>query len=288
MDLKAAVRAAAHDAPETAIDGLDAVRTQLVEIGVMKNELRVAHMIGQCAHESARFTRVAESLFFTTPARILAVWPSRFGGLADAKKYIRNPEKLANKVYASRMGNGEPSSGDGYRYRGRGYLQLTGRSNYRTFGRRLGIDLIGEPELAEQPETAWLIAASYLATRSRTFDGTRRTALEWADQNNVEAVTKIVNGGTHGLSDRQNRTARALAALGGLVLRPTLAKGDEGDDVILLQRALAARGFSPGAMDGDFGPRTHGRVVAFQQAMGLNADGIVGRATWDALDPIPS
>ena len=175
-------------------------------------------------------------------------------------------------------------SGDGFRFRGRGYLQLTGRSNYRTFGRRVGIDLEADPDQAAEPDTAWLIAASYLANRKRGG----KTAFQWADDNNVEAVTRIVNGGINGLADRRHRTARARAALGGVARRPRLKRGDEGDSVELLQRALAAKGFLPGAIDGDFGPKTESAVKAFQAAFGLTADGVVGVKTWKALEPLPS
>ncbi len=92
----------------------------------------------------------------------------------------------------------------------------------------------------------------------------------------------------NGLADRRNRTARALAALRGVEPQPLLRKGDDGETVEILQRALAARGFSPGAIDGDFGNKTDDAVKAFQRSRGLGADGIVGKDTWEALDPLPS
>ena len=107
------------------------------------------------------------------------------------------------------MGNGDPTTGDGWRYRGRGYLQLTGRANYRRAGKALGIDLEVAPERATDPGIAWQIAASYLATRSRSG----KTALVWADADNVKMVTRIVNGGLNGLADRIARTGRALDTL---------------------------------------------------------------------------
>ena len=103
---------------------------------------------------------------------------------ARCGRFARDPELLANRVYAGRIGNGDAASGDGYRYRGRGYLQLTGRANYRAFGQRLGIDLERHPERAEEPEIAWRIAACYFATRPRAG----LTALKWADADNVEAI----------------------------------------------------------------------------------------------------
>ena len=284
MDLKAAVKAAARDAPRTAIDGLEQVRDKIAEHGALDNELRVAHLIGQCAHESTRFTRVVESLHYTTVDRLMQIFRRHFNSRSHARQFLRNSEKLANHVYANRNGNGSRQSGDGFRFRGRGYLQLTGRSNYRVAGRQIGVDLENNPDLATEPETAWLIAANYLSRRKRGG----KTAFQWADENNVEAVTRIVNGGTHGLTDRRNRTARALLALGGIERRPVLRKGDEGDSVALLQRALAAKGFSPGAIDGDFGPKTDRSVKAFQTANNLTVDGVVGEATWKALEPLPS
>lgn len=281
MDLKAAIRAAAPDAPPSAIEGLEGVRTAVESIGALGSELRAAHLIGQCAHESLRFTRVAESLFFTTASRIRAVWPTRFRSDSHAEAFVRAPEKLANHVYGGRLGNASP--GDGFRYRGRGYIQLTGKSNYRIFGDRLGIDLVAQPGKAEEPSSAWLIAAAYLSSRRRSG----RTALEWADLNDVETVTRIINGGIHGLDDRRHRTARALAALRGDLIRPTLRRGDQGDAVLLLQRALAGKGIALGAIDGDFGPRTESGVREFQRAHGLDADGVVRDDTWAALEPLP-
>lgn len=284
MELRAAVRAAASDAPDVAVEALEQARATIAGQGALDNERRAAHMIGQCAHESMRFTRVAESLFYSTADRLLMIFPRHFRDAAHAAEFTRNSEKLANHVYANRMGNGPPESGDGFRYRGRGYLQLTGHDNYRRFGGLIGVDLEAEPERAAEPATAWLIAAGYLAVRKRAG----KTAFQWADDDNVEAVTRIVNGGIHGLDDRRNRTARALAVLEDGVVRPVLRRGDEGNGVVLLQRALAAKGFSPGAIDGDFGTKTDTAVRAFQAALGLGVDGVAGDDTWVALEPLPS
>jgi len=275
MNLKAAVRAAAPGAPSRAAEALATIDPATPALATPQ---RAAHLIGQCAHESMGFTRAAESLYFTTPERLMAVWPRRFALLTAARGFTRDPERLANHVYGGRMGN--TRSGDGYRYRGRGYLQLTGRSNYRRFGARIGIDLEAGPERAAEPEIAWLIAASYLATRSRSG----KTALEWADANNVEMVTRIVNGGLHGLADRHQRTAAALSALAGMGL--TLRRGDEGPEVLLLQRALAVQGLSPGALDGDFGPGTEAALIAFQRQTGLAPDGLAGPDVRSALMPL--
>lgn len=303
MDLANGVRAAAPNAPETAIRALEAVAGRLEAEGALATALRAAHLIGQCAHESVQFSRTEESLFYSTPSRLCAVWPSRFRNVAAAQPFCRNPQRLANNVYADRMGNGNEASGDGFRYRGRGYLQLTGRSNYRSFGRQLGLDLEGQPELAEHPEIAWLIAARYLATRKRSG----KTAFEWADRDDVRTVTRIVNGGTHGLADRRQRTRLALHALQqsrpprparpeprpaprppipapsvGIVDKPQLGRGARGTTVRTLQKALGDSGHTV-KVDGIFGPRTEAAVRRFQKQAGLRIDGICGPNTWAAL-----
>ena len=281
MELATAIRSAAPSAPDEAIDGLTSVQAAVERLGALDNALRAAHMIGQCAHESAQFTRRVESLFYTSGARIFAVFGRHFDSIAHAEQFTRNQQKLANHVYADRLGNGDTASGDGFRYRGRGYLQLTGRSNYRSFGARIGIGLEADPERAEEPATAWLIAASYLSSRSK--DG--KTALEWADADNVEMVTRIVNGGINGLHDRRQRTARALTALGGIDARPALERGAEGPSVLLLQQRLTELNFPLGAIDGDFGPKTENALKAFQADAGLAITGRTDAATWEALEP---
>lgn len=285
MNLEAAIRAAAPIAPQAALDGMTAAEPELTKLGALKNDFRAANLIGQCAHESTQFTRVQESLYYTTESRLMAIFGRYFRTGPKASDYLRNSEKLANLVYANRMGNGPPASGDGYHYRGRGYIQLTGRSNYASFGRKIGIDLIANPDLATKPQTAWSIAAAYLAGRKRAG----KTAFQWADEDNVEMVTRIVNGGTNGLADRRDRTSLALKALGDAAAEtalPTLEVGAEGRDVELLQRALHIKGYSPGAIDGDFGPATKSALVAFQKASGLPVDGIAGPEVWNALGPL--
>jgi putative chitinase len=282
MDLATAIRSVAPDAPHNAIDGLISVKGQIEPHDALDTPLRAAHMIGQCAHESAGFARLVESLYYSTGARIFAVFGRRhFASIPHAGQFARNQRMLANRVYANRMGNADAASGDGFRFRGRGYLQLTGRGNYRSFGTRIGIDLEAEPERAADPATAWLIAASYLASRSRSG----KTALEWADEDNVEMVTRIVNGGVNGLEDRRHLTAKALAALGGIEARhPALTKGAEGPPVLRLQHLLTQRGFPVGALDGDVGPKTAKAIKGFQIHSGLLTTSRADAATWRALE----
>ena len=205
--LAASGRKAGNVKVQTAIDGFLAVHEWMDERGIL-TPLRLAHLFGQCAHESAGFQATIESLSYSAD-RLMAVWPSRFQHITFARQYARQPKKLANYVYARRMGNGDPTTDDGWRYRGRGWMQLTGRANYRKAGWVVGVDLEADPETARRPGPAWQIAAHYLATRKRRG----KTALEWADANNARQITRIVNGGLNGLDDRNRRTRRALEQL---------------------------------------------------------------------------
>lgn len=155
--------------------------------------------LGQVLHESDRLTRTAENLDYS-PERLCQVWPGRFPTLAAAQPYARNPTALANRVYGGRMGNTEP--GDGWKFRGRTPIQITGHDNYTFVGELMGQDLTVMPELLEQPRFA--LEACVLWWEDRIPD----TML-----GDVEKVTKRVNGGLIGLADRQRLTTLAEGAL---------------------------------------------------------------------------
>jgi len=273
MTILLAIRAAASDAPVIAASSLFEVVSDDKLIAM--NNYRLAHLIGQCAHESSGFVVTSENLFYTTPERLCAIWSKRFHTVEFASRFTRNPERLANHVYGGRMGN--TRDGDGYRYRGRGYLQLTGRRNYQRFGEAIGVDIEAEPGRAAEPEIAWRIAISYMNTRRRKG----KSCFEWADLDNCELVTLAINGGFHGLSDRRLRTGGALAALTGR--SQPLRRGHASYLVAALQSALARSGQLVGAIDGDFGPATELAVRAFQRSAGLDDDGVAGEMTMRAL-----
>lgn len=170
----------------------------------LKTTRRQAHFLAQVLHESGRLARCEENLNYTTPASICAVWPSRFKDRLAALPYVRNPEALANKVYGGRMGNTEP--GDGWKYRGRGIIQLTGRENYASYGKLLGIPLEDKPELACSPDYTLHIACTY-------WDQRKLNAL--ADANNIVGITKRINGGVNGLEDRKALYKTLVVKLGG-------------------------------------------------------------------------
>lgn len=164
---------------------------------------RQAAFLGQCAHESGMFTQLKENLNYSATA-LRATWPKRFPDDAIAKAYERQPVKIANKVYADRMGNGSEASGEPGKYLGRGLIQLTGKTNYKACGDALGLDLVGKPEQVEDPAVAAL-SAGWFWERNK-LNG-RADAKDWT------GISKVVNGGTHGLGDRIAKSEKALAIL---------------------------------------------------------------------------
>jgi putative chitinase len=242
---------------------------------------RVAHFISQCAHESNNFRSLEENLNYSKES-LEKVFPRYFGtGKRDATAYARNPEKIANYVYmdefrTAKMGNVNP--GDGWRFRGRGLKQLTGRDNYTRFGKFVGMT-------AEQ-------AADYVATEKGAIES---AAWFWdtnklntiADTDDVVLMTRRINGGNIGLEDRQQRYNRALPLLEGKnPTAPAAAAAPAGVDMTAVIR-VGSRGETVKAVqdklgltaDGAFGPGTERAVKAWQAANGLTADGIVGPKT---------
>jgi len=164
---------------------------------------RQAGFIGQCQHESGNFKTLEENLHYSA-ASLMRVWPSRFPDQATADQYANNPEKIANKVYAGRMGNTE--DGDGFKYRGRGVLQLTGKDSYIFCGQALKLDLMDNPDLLLEPMNAMLSAGWFWNKR-----GLNATA----DVSGWEEVTRKINGGVLGLDDRIAKITKALQILEG-------------------------------------------------------------------------
>ena len=159
-----------------------------------------AAFLGQCGHECGNFRILEENLNYKA-ATLMKLWPKRFPTLEIANQYAGNPKKIANNVYASRMGNRDESSGDGYRFRGRGCIQLTGYSNYFHAGQALGVDFVANPDLVSKPVYAILTAAWFWATHNCNA---LAEASDWV------GLTKKINGGTIGLDDRVAHTTLAL------------------------------------------------------------------------------
>lgn len=172
---------------------------------------RAAAFLAQLAHESAETTRLEEGLSYSTADRLCKVWPRRFPTLASAEPYVKNPEKLANQVYANRGGNGDTASGDGYRYRGRGLFQLTFRDNYRLAGDALKTDLVAKPELVATPEFASLTAAHYWQRLGLNALADHQPGDD--DIKDFEQISIRINGGRVGLAERKKYWAIAQAIL---------------------------------------------------------------------------
>lgn len=173
--------------------------------------VRIAAFVAQCAHESTSFTALEEGLYYRTPERIRAIWPSRVPSLADATTLARNPQGLANRVYAGRNGNGDTASGDGWRYRGRGLIQLTGRANYAIAAAALGRPYVEQPDLVAQPSDACLTAAHYWTTHGCN-------AL--ADSSQIDAITRVINGSAMaGAAERRELFREALLAFNPQAVR---------------------------------------------------------------------
>lgn len=162
-----------------------------------------AMFIGQCSHECGNFRLLEENLNYRAET-LMKLWPKRFPSIEFAKQYEKNPKKIANSVYANRMGNRDEASGDGYRFRGRGALQCTGHSTYFHAGKALGIDFVMQPDLIATPKYAALTAGWFWETHKLNPP---------ADALDFNKVTKIINGGLIGLDDRVKHTQQALAVL---------------------------------------------------------------------------
>jgi len=151
---------------------------------------RQASFIGQCQHESNNFRTLEENLYYSA-AGLMRTWPSRFPSTDVAEQYAENPEKIANKVYAGRMGNAE--EGDGWRFHGRGIIQLTGRDLYTACAAALGYDYVANPEFLIQPKHAALAAGWFWNKKGLN---------DLADKRDYPEMTKRINGGLLGLADR--------------------------------------------------------------------------------------
>jgi putative chitinase len=165
--------------------------------------LQQASFIGQCGHECGNFKILEENLNYRSET-LMKLWKSRFPTIEIANEYAKNPKKIANKVYANRMGNRDEASGDGYRFRGRGCIQLTGHANYFHAGQSCGVDFVMEPELVATPRYASMTAGWFWSTHNLN---------KFADIRDFTMMTKKINGGTIGLNDRIKHINHALEVL---------------------------------------------------------------------------
>lgn len=232
---------------------------------------RIAGFFAQCGHESMNFTVLSENLNYRaeTLEKRFSKYFSKAG--RNAADYSKQPEKIANIVYGGRMGNVQ--EGDGYRFRGRGVIQLTGHDNYTAFGKTVGLSPEQVIDYVQTKKGALESACWYWASRKINIA---------CDEGDIVKMSKLVNGGTVGLEDRRKHYEDALKVLGGAVPAPitnaasipgVLKKGSTGEAVKRLQDELGLED------DGVFGPGTEAAVQKWQAANGLAADGIVGPKT---------
>jgi putative chitinase len=178
----------------------------VMEKFAINTPLRLAHFLAQCAHESGNFKATRENLNYSS-AGLLKTFPKYFKDIETAKKYERKPEAIANRVYSNRMGNGDESSGDGFKHRGRGYIQLTGKQNYSSFDKVVDEDILANPDL---------VATKYPMLSAAWFWDSRKLnaiADTGATDAVVTSITLKVNGGRNGLADRISKFKVFFASL---------------------------------------------------------------------------
>jgi putative chitinase len=249
---------------------------------------RIAGFIAQCGHESNNFTVLEENLNYSSDA-LDKIFPKYFKKAGrDPKPYHRQPEKIANIIYANRMSNGDEKSGDGWRYRGRGVIQLTGKDNYSRFGKDPNVNRPLEDIAGYLVQKQGALASACWYWNSRNINAA-------ADAGDIVKMTKLVNGGTIGLEDRKKHyehamevltgkkvhvsapvaTAKATTSSGAAV--KTLKLGSTGAAVKKMQKALGL------TEDGKFGPGTEAALKQWQETQQLTADGIAGPKTQSLL-----
>lgn len=236
----------------------------LAKAGITENGLRLNHFLAQAAAETGGFTIREESGAYSAE-RLLKVFPKYFKSISEARAYAKKPQAIFNKTYGGRLGNN--SIGDGYKYRGRGIFQMTGKGAYKEYGDKLGIDLVSNPDEAGNPDISIQLATLYWTDLNLN---------EWADKNDILAVSRGINGGNpkrniqpNGMQDRKTWYAR-IAKNSNNEATPdpfesgALREGSSGEEVKALQTALRAKGYAAGNIDGVFGTNTARAVKAFQ------------------------
>ena len=248
---------------------------------------RIASFIAQCGHESGGWRVFSENLNYSAKA-LNAIFGKYFQRAArDAEPYHRQPEMIANVVYANRMDNGDTDSGDGWKYRGRGPIQLTGKANYSSFAEDMDVDVVDNPDMVSEDKEVALMSAIWYWNKN----GLNR----YADSGDIKTMTKRINGGYIGLEDRIHHWKEALHMLGSEAgehdsfASPSddpapspedigvLRKGMKSVGVAMMQEALGI------ASDGNFGPGTERALKEWQSDNGLVVDGIAGPSTLGEL-----
>lgn len=241
----------------------------LLQAAGISTPMRLAHFMAQCLHETGGLTILVESGMYTRKS-LAKMWDdgnwhkyfaNREACLAMAEQCaIDKGQALFSLVYGNRMGNGPAESGDGWRYRGRGILQTTGRESYRKFGRKAGVDFEGDPDL--------IVSAEH-ALKPALAEWLQKNCYEAADNNDIEVVTRAINGGTVGLLERKTWFARIYPfVVGSVPLEQTTA--------YRVQAALRARNYKDVVADGIVGPISRSAILDFRIKHGLPATTSIG------------
>lgn len=249
-----------------------------IEAAGINTPLRLAHFLAQIFHETGGLTVLRENMKFSAK-RIQAVWPTR----PEAVRYAGNPEGLANSVYANRMGNGPPSSGDGFRYRGHGFMQTTGKSAFAKYGKRMGVDLVSNPDLILDPRYALMPAL---------FEWQDMGCNALADRNAIKQIGNAINRGNPnsqaapiGHLDRVewfNKIWALLQKKQAAPAQPSWEAAEPDPDIELVQKALVELGYEI-KIDGRKGPKTEKAIRSFQASKNIPVDGVAGSVTRAAL-----
>ena len=248
------------------------------------------HFLAQGAAETGGFVIYEESGAYSAEG-LLKIFPKYFKSLAEARAYAKKPQAIFNKTYGGRLGNTLP--GDGYKYRGRGIFQITGKGAYKEYGDKLSLDLVNNPELAAIPANSIKIAIAYWNDLKLS---------NWADSDDILAVSRGINGGNpkrniqpNGMVDRKSWYAKIQKMLNSEaqpnpVETGSLRDGSSGDEVKRLQSALRSKGYAAGAIDGIYGANTTRAVTAFQTEHELanSQSGIWLAEYWPILDNAPN
>lgn len=256
-----------HD-PKLLLDSLNKI---LPKYDINTTE-RVVSFLGQAGYESQQFMFLTENLNYTAEG-LVKVFPAYFPTYKKAEQYQHNPQKIANLVYADRMGNGNVSSGDGWMFRGHGFLQITGRYIFQKFADQLKMKLEDVLMYAKTLDGAMEISCWYWQYRDINVE---------ADRLDIVGITRKINPKLLGLENRKYITRMALNVLSYTtendVVPTTLKLGDTGEHVMILQKQLSEHGYNV-VIDGHFGKGTENAIKQLQTSSGLKADGIAGPKT---------
>ena len=189
--------------PDSVYGEIDSV----IDTFEINTSIRLSHFLGQCAHESGNFKFTTENLNYSTKG-LLTTFPKYFKQPGLAEAYSRNPERIASRVYADRMGNGSEGTHDGWKYRGRGYIQLTGKNNYTLFDKFVNEDIVSNPDLVAKKYP--LLSAAWFFHKNNL----NSTSDKGLNESVITQLTKKINGGTNGLQDRIKYTVKFGKILG--------------------------------------------------------------------------